>query len=71
MNKNAMVTLKNRKGWELGTGPSIVIVDEGLAKSLTTTTLKDDVYAVIFDQKGLMAGIGIQGSKISRIHPDK
>jgi len=71
MNKNAMVTLKNRKGWELGTGPSIVIVDEGLAKSLTTTTLKDDVYAVIFDQKGLMAGIGIQGSKISRIHPDQ
>jgi lipid-binding SYLF domain-containing protein len=71
MNKNAMTTLKNRKGWELGTGPSIVIVDEGLAKSLTTTTLKDDVYAVIFDQKGLMAGIGLQGSKISRIHPDK
>jgi lipid-binding SYLF domain-containing protein len=71
MNKKAMTTLKNRKGWELGTGPSIVIVDEGLAKSLTTTTLKDDVYAVIFDQKGLMAGIGLQGSKISRIHPDK
>ena len=71
MNKNAMVTLKNRKGWELGTGPSIVIVDEGLAKSLTTTTLKDDVYAVIFDQKGLMAGIGLQGSKISKITPDK
>jgi lipid-binding SYLF domain-containing protein len=71
MNKKAMVTLKNRKGWELGTGPNIVIVDEGLAKSLTTTTLKDDVYAVIFDQKGLMAGIGLQGSKITRIHPDK
>jgi lipid-binding SYLF domain-containing protein len=71
MNKKAMVTLKNRKGWELGTGPSIVIVDEGLAKSLTTTTLKDDVYAVIFDQKGLMAGIGLQGSKITKITPDK
>jgi lipid-binding SYLF domain-containing protein len=71
MNKKAMATLKNRKGWELGTGPSVVVVDAGLAKSLTTTTLKDDVYAVIFDQKGLMAGIGLQGSKITRIHPDK
>jgi lipid-binding SYLF domain-containing protein len=71
MNKKAMESLKNRKGWELGTGPSIVVVDAGLAKSLTTTTLKDDVYAVIFDQKGLMAGIGLQGSKISRITPDK
>ena len=71
MNKKAMTTLKDRKGWELGTGPNIVIVDAGMAKSLTTTTLKDDVYAVIFDQKGLMAGIGLQGSKITRITPDK
>jgi lipid-binding SYLF domain-containing protein len=71
MNKKAMTSLKNRKGWELGTGPNIVIVDAGFAKSLTTTTLKDDVYAVIFDQKGLMAGIGLQGSKITKITPDK
>jgi len=71
MNREAMTTLKDRKGWELGTGPNIVVVDAGMAKSLTTTTLKDDVYAVIFDQKGLMAGIGLQGSKISRITPDK
>jgi lipid-binding SYLF domain-containing protein len=71
MNKKAMTTLKNRKGWEIGTGPTVVIVDEGFGKSMTSTTLKDDVYAVIFDQKGLMAGIGLQGSKISRIHPDK
>ena len=33
----------------------------------TSTTLKDDIYAFIFDQKGLMAGLGIQGSKITRI----
>jgi lipid-binding SYLF domain-containing protein len=69
MDNGAIDYLKKSKGWEIGTGPSVVIVDEGLAKSLTTTTLKDDVYAVIFDQKGLMAGMGIQGSKITRIHP--
>jgi lipid-binding SYLF domain-containing protein len=57
-------------GWEIGVGPTIVVVDEGAAKSLTTTTAKDDVYAFIFSQKGLMAGLGIQGSKITRIHPD-
>jgi len=71
MNEKAMTTLKNRKGWEIGTVPTVVIVDEGFGKSMTSTTLKDDVYAVIFDQKGLMAGIGLQGSKITRIHPDK
>ena len=50
-------------------GPSIVIVDEGAAKSLTTTTAKDDVYAFIYGQKGLMGGLGIQGSKITRFDP--
>ena len=62
-------SLKKSDGWELGVGPSLVIVDEGVAKNLTTTTAKDDVYAFIFGQKGLMAGIGIQGSKITRIDP--
>jgi lipid-binding SYLF domain-containing protein len=54
-------------GWEVGVGPNIVVMDEGAAKSLTTTTAKDDVYAFIFSQKGMMAGIGIQGSKITKI----
>ena len=69
MTDAARKSLENNNGWEVGVGPSIVIVDEGVAKSLTNTTAKDDVYAFIFGQKGLMAGIGIQGSKITRIDP--
>ena len=63
----ALDYLKKSEGWEIGVGPSIVIVDEGVAKSLTTTTAKSDIYAFFFDQKGLMAGLGLQGSKITRI----
>ena len=44
-------------------------MDEGKAKNLTTTTMKDDIYAFVFGQKGVMAGIGIQGNKISKIDP--
>lgn len=69
MTDSALNYLEKSDGWEIGVGPSIVIVDAGAAKSLTTTTAKDDVYAFIFDQKGLMAGLGLQGSKISKIHP--
>lgn len=57
------------EGWELGVGPTIVIVDEGVARNLSTTTAKEGIYAFFFDQKGLMAGIGIQGTKVSRINP--
>ena len=63
--------INHSDGWEIGVGPSIVIVDEdmAMAKSLTTTTTKDGIYAFIFGQKGLMAGLGIQGTKITRIYP--
>jgi lipid-binding SYLF domain-containing protein len=63
--------LKNSKGWELGIGPTIVVVDEGAARSLSTTTAKSGVYAFFFNQKGLMAGISIQGSKITQFTPEK
>ncbi len=69
MNDKALAYLKKSKGWEIGVGPSIVVVDKGVAKTLTTTTAKDDIYAFIFDQKGLMAGLGLQGTKVTRINP--
>jgi lipid-binding SYLF domain-containing protein len=67
MNKSALAYLDKSGGFELGSGPSLVVLDEGKAKSLTSTTLTQDVYAFVFNQKGLMGGLGIQGSKITRI----
>ena len=69
MNAKALEQLDNAKGFEVGVGPSVVLVDEGMAKTTTTTTLKDDIYAFVFGQKGLMGGLGIQGNKIARITP--
>jgi lipid-binding SYLF domain-containing protein len=62
--------LDNSAGFELGTGPSLVVLDSGFGKNLSTTTLQKGIYAFIFDQKGLMGGVGIQGSKITRINPN-
>jgi len=69
MNDAALKYLEKSDGWEIGVGPSIVIVDKGTAKTLTTTTGKSDIYAFIFDQQGLMAGLGLQGTKITKINP--
>lgn len=63
--------LEKSEGWEIGTGPSVVVLDKGFGKNLSSTTLQKGIYAFIFDQKGLMAGIGLQGSKITEITPDK
>jgi lipid-binding SYLF domain-containing protein len=67
MNDKAVKYLEESKGWEFGVGPSIVVVNEGIAKNITTTTLKDDAYAFVTDQQGLMASLSFEGTKISRI----
>jgi lipid-binding SYLF domain-containing protein len=69
MNDKSLEYLDNSEGWEVGVGPSIVVMDKGAGKSLTTTTGRSDVYAFIFSQQGLMAGLGLQGSKITKIDP--
>jgi lipid-binding SYLF domain-containing protein len=69
MTDRAVNYLHRTQGWEIGVGPTVVIVDEGMAKNLSTSTLKDDAYAFIFDQKGLMAGVSVEGTKISPIKP--
>lgn len=69
MNEKALSYLDRSGGWALGAGPSVVVVDKGAAVGFTTTTLTQDVYAIPFGQKGLMAGVGLEGSKITRIHP--
>ncbi len=68
MSKKAIRYVRETHGWEIGTGPTVVVVNEGVAKNLSTSTLKDDAYAFIFDQQGLMASLSIEGTKISRIH---
>ncbi len=68
MTDKAVKYLRDTKGWEIGVGPTVVLVNEGVAKNLSSTTLKDDAYAFIFDQQGLMASLSIEGTKISQIH---
>ena len=69
MNAKALDQFASASGFEVGVGPSVVLIDEGKAKTATTNTMKDDIYAFVFGQKGLMAGLGIQGNKITKITP--
>ncbi|MBO9516657.1 MAG: lipid-binding SYLF domain-containing protein [Porphyrobacter sp.] len=67
MNDTAVGYLRENNGWAIGTGPNVVVVTEGVAAEANTTTLKNDVYAFPFDQKGLMAGVDLEGSKITQL----
>jgi lipid-binding SYLF domain-containing protein len=67
MTNDAVAYVHDTHGWEIGVGPTVVIVDEGAAKNISTSTQQDAAYAFIFDQQGLMASLSIEGSKISKI----
>ncbi len=67
MTDSAVEYLRTTSGFELGVGPSIVVVDEGMAKTMSTSTLQSDIYAFTFGQSGLMAGLGLQGTKITKL----
>lgn len=68
MKEEAINALNVAQGFEVGVGPSIVVIDQGMGNSTTTTTVQKDIYAFVFSQKGLMAGVGIQGNKITKIN---
>ena len=67
MTPSALKSIETADGFEIGTGPSVVVMDDAMAKKTSTTTINKDIYAYIFNQKGLMAGLGIQGNKLTRI----
>jgi lipid-binding SYLF domain-containing protein len=67
MNDKSIDYVDDTDGWEIGVGPTLVLVDEGMSENFSTSTLKDDAYAFIFNQQGLMAGVSLEGTKISHI----
>jgi lipid-binding SYLF domain-containing protein len=72
MTDGAVQSINSTQGFEVGVGPSMVLMDEAQAgKKTTTATAKSDIYGFIFSQKGLMAGLGIQGNKITKIAKPK
>jgi lipid-binding SYLF domain-containing protein len=71
LDNDGLKYLNESAGWEIGVEPNVVLVDQGVARSLTTTTAKSGIYAFFFNQKGLMADLSIQGSKITKITPGK
>lgn len=71
MNPKAIKHLSNTNGWELGSAPNLTIINKGFATNTSTTTIHNSIYAFVFDQKGLMAGLRFTGTKITRLNTNR
>jgi lipid-binding SYLF domain-containing protein len=67
MQDEALKKFRNSEGWKAGVDGSIALIDIGAGRELSTQTIKDPIVAFIFDQKGLMYNLTLEGSKFTKL----
>lgn len=70
LDQGALDKFRASDGWEVGVDASVAVVTLGAGGAIDTTELDKPIVAFIFDNKGLMYNLSLEGSKISRIHDD-
>lgn len=67
LDADALKKFEESSGWSAGVDGTVTLIDAGVAGSIDTNTLQKPIVAFIVGQKGLMAGISLDGSKISKL----
>lgn len=68
MEQSALDQFRSSYGWEVGVDGSVALVELGAAASLSTTSVRDPIVAFIFDNKGLMYNLTLEGSKFTKLN---
>lgn len=69
MDEAVLTKFRASKGWQVGVDGTVALVTIGAGGSVDTTKLKEPVVGFVFGQKGLMAGVSLEGLKFTKIHP--
>jgi lipid-binding SYLF domain-containing protein len=68
MTEEALANFTRSDGWEAGVDADVTVVDVGSTGSIDSTTASDPVLAFNFGEEGLMAGVSLEGTKVSEIN---
>jgi len=68
MTPEALDAFYHRDGWKVGVDGSVTVIAVGAGGAIDTNSIRSPVVGFIFDQKGLMYNLTLEGSKISRIY---
>ena len=69
MTPAALTKFRNSRGFEVGADAEVTLIDTGIKADLNTTALQQPILAVVFSQKGLLAGASLEGAKYTRLIP--
>lgn len=67
MTNKALMQFRNSSGWEAGVDGNIALIDVGGGQRINTNTVKDPIVAFVFDVKGLMADLSLNGAKFTKL----
>ena len=67
MDSRALQNFRNSAGWEVGADASVAMVTVGAEGTITSDTLNKPIVGFVTNQKGLMAGISLEGAKFSKL----
>ena len=62
MTQDILNNFRNNPGWKVGVDGSITIIDQGLGKSIDTDNILDPIVAFVFDNRGLMYSLTMEGT---------
>ncbi|GIX17947.1 MAG: lipoprotein [Rhodothalassiaceae bacterium] len=67
LSREALERFRRSDGWAIGVDANVTLVEVGASTDINTEISKTPIMAFVLDHKGLMAGISLEGTKISRI----
>ena len=69
--KKALELFRKSNGWEAGVDGGITVVDWGAGKDISSISFEKPIYAFVFNSKGLMGSISLEGTKFTKIYPSE
>lgn len=70
LDPDALSKFRDSDGWEVGVDASVTVITVGAGGAIDATQLNQPIVAFVFDSKGLMYNLSLEGSKITEIHDD-
>ena len=67
MSEESLKAFRLKDGWEIGADAEVVFRQQGASLGVTNNTLTRPVYAIVFGQRGIIAGASLEGAKYSRL----
>jgi lipid-binding SYLF domain-containing protein len=67
MTDDALRRFQNSSGWTVGADASVTLISVGATAQVTTATAQQPVIGYVLSNRGLMAGVSLDGARITRL----